>query len=83
MIKKKYSRINKNEKISIKSAGKNLKFNIIDSITYNLIESMTKYKNKEIDKNNLNKELSINLSFLLFTKLVILFTNFPYTPLYT
>ena len=66
MIKKKYSRINKNEKISIKSAGKNIKFNIIDSITYNLIESMTKYKNKEIDKNNLNKELSINLSFLLF-----------------
>ena len=66
MIKKKYSRINKNEKISIKSAGKNIKFNIIDSITYNLIDSMTKYKNKEIDKNNLNKELSINLSFLLF-----------------
>ena len=66
MIKKKYSRINKKEKLSIKSAGKNIKYNIIDAITYNLIESMTKYKNKEIDNNNLNKELSVNLSFVLF-----------------
>jgi len=66
MIKKKYSRINKKEKLSIKSAGKNIKYNIIDAITYNLIESMTKYKNKEIDNNNLNKELSVNLSFILF-----------------
>ena len=32
MIKKKYSRINKNEKISIKSAEKNIKINIINSI---------------------------------------------------
>ena len=52
--------------MSIKSAGKNIKYNIIDAITYNLIESMTKYKNKEIDNNNLNKELSVNLSFVLF-----------------
>ena len=65
-IKRKYSKINKKEKVSNRSAGKNIKFNIIDAITHNLIESMTKYKNKEIDKNNLNKELTINLSFALF-----------------
>ena len=65
MIKKKYNRINKKEKNNFRHAGKNQRYNIIDSITYNLIETMTKFKNKEIDNNNLNKDLSLNLSFIL------------------
>ena len=59
---KKYKRDFRN----YKSAEKNIKFDIIDAITYNIIESVTKFKNKEVDNNNLNKEISLNLSFALW-----------------
>ena len=59
---KKYKRDFRN----YKPAEKNIKFDIIDAITYNIIESVTKFKNNEIDNNNLNKEISLNLSFALW-----------------
>ena len=55
----------KKENRGYKSAVKNIKYDIIDSITYNLIESITKFKNYEVDNKNLNKELLLNLSFVL------------------
>ena len=60
-IEKKY----KKENLGYKSAVKNIKYDIIDSVTYNLIESITKFKNYEVDNKNLNKELLLNLSFVL------------------
>ena len=60
-IEKKYKKDNR----GYKSAVKNIKYDIIDSITYNLIESITKFKNYEVDNKNLNKELLLNLSFVL------------------
>ena len=60
---------NKNHKLipkpKYKPAEKNINFSCVDSITYNLIESMTMYKNKEITKNNLNIMLFSNLSLFL------------------
>ncbi len=60
---------NKSHKVIPKSkykpAEKNINFTYIDSITYNLIESMTMFKNKEITKNELNVFLLSNLSLIL------------------
>ena len=61
-IEKKYKKENRGYKPAIK----NIKYDIIDSITYNLIENKTKFKNCEVDNKNLNKELLLNLSFVLF-----------------
>ena len=60
---------NKEEKKShiriFKPARKNINYSYYDSSTYSIIENMTKYKNKEIDNNQLNLNISIMLSFLL------------------
>ena len=48
-----------------KPAKKNINYSIVDNVTYNIIESMTKFKNKEINNKKLNMDLSINLSLLL------------------
>ena len=48
-----------------KPAKKNINYSIVDNVTYNIIESMTKFKNKEINNKKLNEDLSINLSLLL------------------
>ena len=50
-----------------KPAEKNINYNYIDSITYNLIENMTMFKNKEVNYNGLNVNLLCNLS-LFFSK---------------
>ena len=61
----------KNQKMFLmkkyKPAEKNINYNYIDSITYNLIENMTMFKNKEVNKNDLNVNLLCNLS-LFFSK---------------
>jgi len=60
---------NKEEKQSrirtFKPAKKDINYSFYDSSTYSIIENMTKYKNKEIDNNQLNLNISIMLSFLL------------------
>ena len=60
---------NKEEKKShirtFKPARKNINYSYYDSSTYSIIENMTKYKNKEIDNNQLNLNISIMLSFLI------------------
>ena len=66
MLRKKNLEIIKREKLSHKPAEKNAIYDIIDSTTYNIIESSAKFRNKEIDSNILNKELSLNLCFILF-----------------
>ena len=48
-----------------KPAEKNINYNYSDSISYNLIESMTMFKNDEIDKNALNLSLLSNLSLFI------------------
>ena len=48
-----------------KPAEKNINFDYVDSITYNLIETMTKFKNNEINNNDLNLGLLGNLSLIL------------------
>ena len=50
-----------------KPAEKNINFNYVDSISYNLIENMTMFKNKEVNYNGLNVNLICNLS-LFFSK---------------
>ena len=61
----------KNQKMLLmqkyKAAEKNTNYNYIDSISYNLIENTTKFKNKEVNNNGLNVNLICNLS-LFFTK---------------
>jgi len=65
-LKKKKAEIERAEnQMLFKPAQKNINFHVIDMITFNIMEKMTKYKNREIDVNILNKELSINLSFIL------------------
>ena len=65
-LKKKKAEIERAEnQMLFKPAQKNINFQVIDMITFNIMENMTKYKNREIDVNILNKELSINLSFIL------------------
>ena len=60
----------KNQKMQLmqkyKAAEKNTNYNYIDSISYNLIENTTKFKNKEVNNNGLNVNLICNLS-LFFT----------------
>jgi len=60
---------NKEEKKShirtFKPARKNINYSYYDSSTYSIIENMTKFKNKEIDNNQLNLNISIMLSFLI------------------
>ena len=48
-----------------KPAEKNIIYDYIDSISYNLIESMTMFKNKEINKNKFNLSILGNLSILM------------------
>ena len=48
-----------------KPAEKNINYNYADSISYNLIESMTMFKNNEINKNALNLSLLSNLSLFI------------------
>ena len=48
-----------------KPAEKNINYNYVDSISYNLIETMTMYKNKEINKNSLNLRLLSNLALFI------------------
>jgi len=50
---------------TFKPARKNINYSYYDSSTYSIIENMTKYKNKEIDNNQLNLNISIMLSFLI------------------
>ena len=60
---------NKNRKLipkpKYKPAEKNINFSYMDSTTYNLIETMTMFKNKEITKKNLNIKLLSDLSLFL------------------
>ena len=51
--------------LSFKPARKNINYSFYDSSTYSIIENMTKYKNKEINNNQLNLNISIILSFLI------------------
>lgn len=51
--------------LTFKPARKNINYSFYDSSTYSIIENMTKYKNKEINNNQLNLNTSIILSFLL------------------
>ena len=51
--------------LSFKPARKNINYSFYDSSTYSIIENMTKYKNKEINNNQLNLNISINISFIL------------------
>ena len=48
-----------------KPAKKNINYSIVDNVTYNIIDCMTKFKNNEINNKKLNEDLSINLSLLL------------------
>ena len=61
----------KNQKLLLmkkyKPAEKNINYSYIDSISYNLIENMTMFKNKEVNKNGLNINLLCNIS-LFFSK---------------
>lgn len=52
-------------KIKQKPAEKNINYDIVDSISYNLIENMTMFKNSEINKSELNLRLLGNISILL------------------
>ena len=51
--------------LTFKPARKNINYSFYDSSTYSIIENMTKYKNKEINNNQLNLNISIILSFLI------------------
>ena len=66
MLRRKNREKNEKNRQTYKQAEKNINFEFVDSISYNIIESMTKFKNSEIDKKKLNIELSINLSFILW-----------------
>ena len=63
--RKKAEEVKAENQMNFKPAQGDINFQIIDMVTFNIIENMTKYKNREIDINILNKELSINLSFIL------------------
>lgn len=52
-------------KINYKQAEKNINYTYIDTISFNLIDNMTKFKNSEINKNELNLRLFTNLSLIL------------------
>ena len=67
LAKKNYKNQKKLLMQKYKPAEKNINYAYIDSITYNLIENMTKFKNNEINKNDLNINLLSNLS-LFFSK---------------
>ena len=62
-------KINKNRKLipkpKYKPAEKNINFAYMDSTTYNIIEKMTMFKNKEITKKNLDIMLLLDLSLFL------------------
>jgi hypothetical protein len=65
IAKNKYKKLKKFPEIKEKPAEKNINFEYIDSISYNIIESMTMFKNKEINYNKLNLTILGNLSLLL------------------
>ena len=67
MAKEKYNNLNltKTQHMKGKPEGKNINFEYMDLITYNLIESMTKFKNMEINYNQLNLNILGNLSLFM------------------
>lgn len=65
LSKKIYKNLKILPKNNQKPAEKNINFDYIESITYNLIETMTKFKNNEINNNDLNLGLLGNLSLIL------------------
>lgn len=65
LTKKIYKNLKIFPKSNQKPAEKNINFDYVDSITYNLIETMTKFKNNEINNNDLNLGLLGNLSLIL------------------
>ena len=74
-LKKKCAEVKKEEKKEKKEkrtyvkifrpAQKNINYSLFDSSTYSILENMTKYKNKEINYDQLNLNISINISFIL------------------
>ena len=74
-LKKKCAEVKKEEKKEKKEkrtyvkifrpAQKNINYSLFDSSTYSILENMTKYKNKEINYDQLNLNISISISFIL------------------
>lgn len=68
-VSRQSAQINRKEKSSrimiFKPEWKNINYSYFDSSTYSIIENTTKYKNKEINNNQINLNISIILSFLL------------------
>lgn len=65
LAKKNYKKAKITMKINQRPAGKNINYSFIDSISYNIIENTTMFKNNEINKNLLNLGLLCNLSYIL------------------
>ena len=65
LLKKNHKNHLRQLKSKNKPAEKNINYNYADSISYNLIESMTKFKNNEINKNEMNLSLLSNLSLFI------------------
>ena len=52
-------------KLNYKQAERNINYTYIDTISFNLMDNMTKFKNSEINKKELNLRLFTNLSLIL------------------
>lgn len=65
LLKKNHKNHLRQLKSKNKPAEKNINYNYADSISYNLIESMTNFKNNEINKNEMNLSLLSNLSLFI------------------
>lgn len=52
-------------KLNYKQAEKNINYTYVDTISFNLMDNMTRFKNSEINKNELNLSLFTNLSLIL------------------
>lgn len=52
-------------KLNYKQAERNINYTYIDTISFNLMDNMTRFKNSEINKKELNLRLLTNLSLIL------------------
>ena len=52
-------------KLNYKQAERNINYTYIDTISFNLMDNMTKFKNSEINKKELNLRLITNLSLII------------------